>query len=337
MTAKTIDTAAIEVGLDAVRLLIGRVQKPATRASSGRTGGRSARSRSTSPVKHVDSRVRPLSGDGGSSSGPEEAVAVVARYLRLAERAGAPVALAARAELAQVAGGQAILQRLRGEIPDPVRLISPRRQVQLVFDAVRPALDPETPELLVSLEGHATQLVIASDAAVSDTRLLPFGPASIAVALPDPPTPLEWALEAMRLGESLAEAGKGFAAGSPARIFVVGEGAEALGAFDAVRGDKAPVNLSLADLDRMSDEVVRASSRKIARRTGEDPRRIALLAPGALILAALLTRYGLSRCTLLPQGLRDGIVLAAAANSDGWWREESNTTPASFDVAAPGG
>ncbi len=48
---------------------------------------------------------------------------------------------------------------------------------------------------------------------------------------------------------------------------------------------------------------------------------MALLPAGVLILAALLRHYGLDQCTVVPYGLREGILLAAAENPLSWWQD----------------
>ena len=42
--------------------------------------------------------------------------------------------------------------------------------------------------------------------------------------------------------------------------------------------------------------------------------------PGLLIVAAVLDHYQLDRVTVVPEGLRDGMILAAAALGDDGWR-----------------
>jgi exopolyphosphatase/pppGpp-phosphohydrolase len=57
----------------------------------------------------------------------------------------------------------------------------------------------------------------------------------------------------------------------------------------------------------------------LAKGTGLQVRRVQSLAAGAVILAGLFRHYGLDRCRTSPHGLREGIVLAAAADPEHWW------------------
>jgi exopolyphosphatase/pppGpp-phosphohydrolase len=45
------------------------------------------------------------------------------------------------------------------------------------------------------------------------------------------------------------------------------------------------------------------------------------LPPGLLIIASVLTHYGLDRVTVVPEGLREGMILAVAKLGDDWWRD----------------
>ena len=47
--------------------------------------------------------------------------------------------------------------------------------------------------------------------------------------------------------------------------------------------------------------------------------RVALLAPGVLILGAILRHYGLTGFRVLEAGVREGMIRAAAADPAGWW------------------
>jgi exopolyphosphatase/pppGpp-phosphohydrolase len=123
----------------------------------------------------------------------------------------------------------------------------------------------------------------------------------------------------MRIGSVLG----GAPIGRPTRLFATGGTAHNLAGLDRNRkGHPAAVPLSIDDLDRMTARLLRSPAAKIARASGEDPRRVALLAPGALILGAIAQHYGLDAMTVLPEGVRDGMILAAARDPDGWWLDQ---------------
>lgn len=49
--------------------------------------------------------------------------------------------------------------------------------------------------------------------------------------------------------------------------------------------------------------------------------RVAILPRGLPIIASVLTHYGLDRVTVVPEGLREGMILAVAKLGDDWWRD----------------
>jgi len=61
-----------------------------------------------------------------------------------------------------------------------------------------------------------------------------------------------------------------------------------------------------------------------------------MLAPGALLLGAILDRYGLASTRVSPQGLREGVLLAALADPEGWWLEAKDRPEPVDALSAPG-
>lgn len=320
--------AAIDVGSDTVHLLLGEVRQ-------GRDGRLA--------IRAVDQRSKllELGRDLGVTGriGPADAsqlIRQVAKYLAIAERAGARPLLAVTQATRRAVDGEAVLAALEREVGQPVRPLSGRREAQLGFRAVQPALEPSGPQVVIDSGGASTEVTLAIGREATTWVSLPIGAAVLAAALPgDPPSALEWALEAVRIGAVLT----GLPETRPALAWVTGGSAHNLVGLEGQREPGLPTRLTLADLGRLTDEMLRTSARKLARRSGEDPRRLALLAPGALILAIILRRYGLEWCTVLPAGLRDGMILAAAERGDDWWREDDDAglaDVASFDGLAPG-
>jgi exopolyphosphatase/pppGpp-phosphohydrolase len=83
--------------------------------------------------------------------------------------------------------------------------------------------------------------------------------------------------------------------------------------------------VTLDELEEVAALLLARPARRIGAQAGIDPRRVALLAPGVLILAAILRHYGLVDFQVLEAGVREGMIRAAAADPAGWW----------FDPAAP--
>lgn len=319
--------AAIDIGSDTVHLLIADVR-------SGRDGGRT--------IRHVEQRSKLLELGRDITTagriGPADAAQVigqVSRYLAVAGRAGAMPLVAATEAMRRAPDGELVRVELEKTLGLPVRLLSGRREAQLGFLAVQPSLEPRGPQLVIDSGGASTEVTLADGREAATWVSLPIGATVLAAALPgDPPSVLEWALEAVRVGAILSD----LPDATPALAWATGGSAHNLIGLEGQREPGLPTRLSLADLGRLADELLHASARKLARRSGEDPRRVALLAPGALILAAVLRRYGLDWCTVLPAGLRDGMILAWEELGEDWWHEAqalSSAGPPAAPAEAP--
>jgi len=77
----------------------------------------------------------------------------------------------------------------------------------------------------------------------------------------------------------------------------------------------------MAELSTLATRLLADPARKLARRSQEDPARVAILPPGLLIIAAILAHYDLDELTVVPEGLREGMVAAAFENEAGWWQD----------------
>lgn len=310
--------AAIDVGSDTVHLLVARLRR---------------RHDGSLEVRHVDSRSRLMElgrqvdrrGAIGRDAG--ELRGILERYVRVAHRADARIVIGATEASRRASDGPAVLESIAREVGIPIRILSGRREAQLGFLAAGPWLAPMGPQLLIDSGGASTEVSATDGAELVESVSVPLGAASMADRLPgDPPSALEWALEAVHFGRLLA----GLPAFNPAAAWVTGGSAHNLVGLEDVKGAALETRMTMGELDRVADQLLRTTARKLARRSGEDPRRVALLAPGALIIAAILRHYGLETCTVIPAGVRDGMLLAAATVGDEWWME----TPAA-PAAAP--
>lgn len=70
----------------------------------------------------------------------------------------------------------------------------------------------------------------------------------------------------------------------------------------------------------MTRKLLKHPSKRIAKITGVQPRRAALLAASALILHMVLKHYGLTKLYVAHQGLRDGMISAYLLHGENWWR-----------------
>jgi exopolyphosphatase/pppGpp-phosphohydrolase len=77
--------------------------------------------------------------------------------------------------------------------------------------------------------------------------------------------------------------------------------------------------LTLAQLEKTAAALLARPATRIGADSGIQPGRVALLAPGVLILAAILRHYQLTAFQVLAAGVREGMIRAAAANPGAWW------------------
>ena len=301
--------AALDIGSDSVHLLVAEVH----RGPAGRLAVRQVAQRSA--LLELGREVATRGAFGRSTV--KALQATVERFVVVARRADARLIVSATEAAREASNGPAVLARLEKATGTPPRIISGGREAALGFLACRTTLPTTGTHLLVDSGGASTETSIARGRRLTASASLPVGAALLAASVPgDPPRPLPWALAAMRIAGVLGSA----PIGRPTRLFATGGTAHNLAGLDGDRkGHPLPVDLSIDDLDRMTSRLLRSPAAKIARSSGEDPRRVVLLAPGALILAAIAQHYGLDAITVVAEGVRDGMILAAARNPDGWW------------------
>ena len=302
--------AALDVGSDTVHLLVAEV----THEPFGRLAVRQLAHRSA--LLELGREVATRGRFGRTALRALEGS--VRDFVRVATRFDARLIVAATEATREAANGNAVMARLEQLTGTPPRIISGVREAQLGFVATRAALPPSGLHLLVDSGGASTEVSLVAGHRLRASASLPVGAALLAASVPgDPPRPLPWALAAIRIGANLGAA----PAGRPTRMYTTGGTAHNLAGLEKDRkGHPGAVRLTLADLDGITARLLRSPAPKVARRSGEDARRVALLAPGALILAAIAQRYALDEMTVLPEGVRDGMILAAARYPDGWWK-----------------
>ncbi len=304
--------AALDIGSDTVHLLVMAV----TRGPFGRLGMRQLEQRSI--LLELGREVATRGRFGRAAIASLEGA--VRRFVAVAHQLNARLIVAATEASREATNGPAVMARLEQLTGTPARILSGTREAQLGFLATRSALPTSGIHLLVDSGGASTEVSIAAGRHLIGAASLPIGAALLAASVPgDPPRPLPWALAAIRIAGVLGAA----PAGRPNRLFATGGTAHNLAGLERNRkGHPASVSLSIDELDNMTARLLRSSAAKIARASGEDPRRVALLAPGALILAAIAQHYGLDGLTDVPEGVRDGMILAAARDPGGWWADQ---------------
>lgn len=304
--------AALDIGSDTIHLLVADVR----RGPGGRLTVRQLTQRSA-----LLELGREVALHGAFERATVKALqATVDRFVTVARRADARLVVAATEAAREASNGATVLARLEKAAGTPPRIISGAREAALGFLAVRAVLPRSGTHLLVDSGGASTETSLVVGHRLTASASLPVGAALLAASVPgDPPRPLPWALAAIHIAGVLGSA----PVGRPTRLFATGGTAHNLAGLDGDRkGHPLPVTLSIDELDRLTARLLRSPAAKIARSSGEDPRRVALLAPGALILGAIAQHYGLESITVVPEGVRDGMILAAARDPDGWWQDQ---------------
>lgn len=302
--------AAIDIGSDTVHLLIADLIGPATAPT-------------LQPV-HSESELlelgRVVDRRGRITAAAEADVSrTLVRMVRRARKSGAMILIAATEASRRAANGQVVLARLASRLDVPIRLLSPVREAELGFAGVRPALPARGDLIVIDSGGASTEATLTSGRTIVSAVSLPVGAALLAAGLTgDPPAPIDWALTSIRIGATLGA----LPAGRPRHAFATGGTAHGLLALSTGRdhhGSPERVDLTLAELEKTAGTLLARTAARVGAESGIDPGRVALLAPGLLILAAILRQYGLAEFHVLAAGVREGMIRAAALDLDGWW------------------
>ncbi|HEY5475691.1 MAG TPA: hypothetical protein VIK11_03155 [Tepidiformaceae bacterium] len=314
--------AAIDVGSATIHLLVGALEE-----SDGQPG-----------VRHIESRATVL--DLGVDVAQEGAIgekaagriaSTLTRYVKVAKRYTDNIVIAATEASRSASNRAQVLGPLSESIGYPVHLLSGRREAQLGFLGVQSSLPSVGCQVVIDSGGASTEVSVTDGRGLKTSTSIPLGAAVLGAGIDgDPPPPLAWALEAVRLGKALRMLPKA----EPVGLWATGGSAHNLVGLHRSRRPARTSRLSMAKLERSSRRLLQNRAKAISKRTGEDPRRVKLLAPGALILGAIMQHYGAVECTVLAPGVRDGMILAAHASPDDWWKDAParKTVPATRGI-----
>jgi exopolyphosphatase/guanosine-5'-triphosphate,3'-diphosphate pyrophosphatase len=305
--------AAIDIGSDTVHLLIAGASRDAD-------GIHLARVEQDGELLELG---RAVATDGRIGHHEALLTRTLDRYARRARDRADTTVIGATEALRRASDGQAVVDRLASRMGTPIRVLSGTREAALGLLGAGRRLDATGSQLLIDSGGASTELTVTDGRRPVASASLPVGASSLGVLLRgDPPEPLSWAMGAMQIGVALATAPPG----APARAWATGGTAHNLAALErgtAAGGDER--RLARHDLDELAVRLLADPAARLARHSGEDPRRVAILPPGLLIIAAVLEHYGLGEVTVVPEGLRDGMIAAAFDLGDDWWRDTGGT------------
>ncbi|MDH3684957.1 MAG: histidine phosphatase family protein [Myxococcales bacterium] len=331
---------AEERGIEAERLLLGSPEAPAEQTARlavldlGSTSFRLlvadvTRAGRLTPLAQEGRMLRLGAVIASGAKIPDEiceAVVQAARELAVAAAAAGaerilPVGTSA---LREAPNGAELTARIAAGVGAPVRILTGEEEARLIFSAFRKRiLLPENAALGIDLGGGSLELAIGDAHAISLEATLPLGAARLHRELVsrDPMRTREVRAVVERVEEHLTALPRDWAELRPELAIAAGGTARALGQLSAgMRGMRpaASVNrlrLPLDELRALTEVLVLASHDERLQLPGIQRKRADLLPTGALVLTTLAETLELDGYTLCDWGLREGVLLEAAAGN----------------------
>jgi exopolyphosphatase/guanosine-5'-triphosphate,3'-diphosphate pyrophosphatase len=313
--------AAIDIGSDTIHLLIGSI-------ASSDDGPVVTRIEQEGELLLLGGRVA-VSGRIGEPAAAGLQKTLV-RFVSIGQRRASRLVIGATEAMRRAEDGPEIVERLGKAVGEPVRILSGAREADLDFAGIVHRLDRAGTQLIVDSGGASTELSMTDGRRKVVSASLPVGAALLGATLRgDPPDALSWALRARQVGAALTAA----PAGKPVRAWATGGSAHNLAGLERTPGKSGTQQLTMQGLSKLATQLLAVPSRKLAKRSGEDPRRVAILPPGLLIIASVLEHYELTSVTVVPEGVREGMILAVSSIGDDWWRDQPGPDPVAGAVA----
>ena len=309
--------AAIDIGSDTVHMLVADLAPVAA-------GSRSPTATRTLRAVHSESELLELGRVVGrrgriTSAAEAEVGRALDRMVRRARKSGATVVIAATEASRRAANGQEVLDRLSARVKVPIHLLSPTREAELGFAGVRSDLPTRGDLVVIDSGGASTEVSLTRGRRLLTASSLPVGAAQLASGLVgDPPEPIDWAMASVQIGATLGS----LPSGLPHHAYATGgtaHGLLAVGTLAATHLPSGRATIGIVELDRIARLLLARPSRRIGAAARVDPRRVALLAPGVLIIGAILRHYRLTELAVVPAGVREGMIRAAAADPERWF------------------
>ena len=312
--------AAIDIGSDTVHLLIGSV-------ADSEDGPLVNCIQQEGQLLLLGGRVA-VKGRIGERATAQLQEALV-HLVSVARRRAARVVIGATDALRIAGDGPEVVERLGKAAGEPVRILSGAREAELDFRGIVHHLDRAGTQLIVDSGGASTELTLTEGRHRVASVSLPVGAALVGASLRgDPPEALSWAIRAQQVGAALVSA----PAGRPVRAWATGGTAHNLAGLERTPGRSGLQVLTMRALGRLARELLAVPAAKLARRSGEDRDRVAILPSGLLIIATVMNHYGLESLTVVPEGVREGMILAVSEAGDDWWRDQ----PGGREARVPG-
>jgi exopolyphosphatase/pppGpp-phosphohydrolase len=275
-------------------------------------------------TKVLDRSVTLAQGDSGARTPQPDTITALrealGKYVKLARREARQVAIAASQVTRRVPGETEMFADLAASAGEPIRILTPGRRAQLGFLGTRHRLKPFGCQVLIDSGAGSTELTITQGREYVAGLSLPINAALLSEALEgDPPSPLSWALSAIQMGTVLRDLPQL----RPTRAWATGASSHYLAGLDGAQSGRPSRTMRMTDLEELTRQLLKRPSRVVGAKRGQDPRRVTQLPAGALILGAVLQYYHLDRCTVLAEGMHEGIALAALEDPLSWWQSRT--------------
>jgi Ppx/GppA phosphatase family len=245
----------------------------------------------------------------------EEIAQTLATYAETARRLGArEITIVGTEPVRRAADAAALARAVEARAGVPLFVLDHDEEAMLTLLGVTMGQPVRSRLLVVDIGGGSCELIVAGPGRPIQTTGIRLGSARLTLDLvkADPPTMPE--VEAMRAAAKAALADAPDVAPDDL-VAVGGTASNLLKLMPATSLDREltqrRVTVALAMLTvQRSDE---AAERHLIR-----PQRARILPAGAVIVEAILERYGMDRLRVAEEGIREGTVLVAAAFGSAW-------------------
>ncbi len=308
--------AALDLGSLTVRLAVAEVAGP-------------GRFRVLRHLREVTSLGQGLAQTGAlAPEGMDRTLAALKRFLREAEALGVrDLNAVATQAVRQAANRQVFLDRVRGELGLPVRVLAPEEEARLTLTGVLTALAPQylrEPALAVfDVGGGSTEVALGRAGEEPFFASLPLGVLTLSQAFPigDPPIPAR--VEALkkelahRLTRFYQEAIQPQLAAPPRLVGTAGAVTTlAAMALRMTAYDPDRVNnlvLTREQVAALAELVCRLPETERARLPGLEPAKAGVMVAGALIVLTILEVFGQESLIVIDAGLLEGVLSEMSA------------------------
>ena len=291
--------AALDIGTNTIRLLI-------------------ARPRPDGSLERLDDQtvmVRLGQGvDAGGRLAPERmarAADVIAELAARARAVGAGTPLAsATSAVRDAANGPDLVALVEQRSGVRVEIIDGEREAQLTFRGALLGRPLARRQLVADIGGGSTEVIVAQAGQIGWARSLQLGSGRITerCLASDPPTAAEVAAARALACAVLAETPEL----QPDDAVVVGGTASAL--LTLAPDPRGEDRLTRAGLTALLDRLLAVLAATIAAGGAVDLDRARVLPGGAIVVEALLERFGLEAAAVSQGGIREGLLLEVAAS-----------------------